>query len=60
MRLWGGRFGEGPDSRMADFTRSIEVDAELARMKAELGSGAPSAAQLEQGGAGQPAEGGAP
>ncbi|MHB8959676.1 MAG: argininosuccinate lyase [Candidatus Limnocylindrales bacterium] len=30
MRLWGGRFGEGPDSRMADFTRSIEVDAELA------------------------------
>lgn len=30
MRLWGGRFGEGPDSRMADFTRSIEVDSELA------------------------------
>jgi argininosuccinate lyase len=30
MRLWGGRFGEGPDARMADFTRSIEVDAELA------------------------------
>ena len=30
MRLWGGRFDEGPDSRMADFTRSIEVDAELA------------------------------
>ncbi len=30
MRLWGGRFGDGPDSRMADFTRSIEVDAELA------------------------------
>ena len=27
MRLWGGRFGEdGPDARMADFTRSIEVD----------------------------------
>ena len=30
MRLWGGRFGDGPDARMADFTRSIEVDAELA------------------------------
>jgi argininosuccinate lyase len=30
MRLWGGRFGEGPDARMADFTRSIEIDAELA------------------------------
>jgi argininosuccinate lyase len=30
MRLWGGRFGEGPDARMADFTRSIEIDAALA------------------------------
>jgi argininosuccinate lyase len=30
MRLWGGRFGDEPDPRMADFTRSIEVDAELA------------------------------
>src|SRR3954465_14610938 len=30
MRLWGGRFDEGPDARMADFTRSIDVDAELA------------------------------
>jgi argininosuccinate lyase len=30
MRLWGGRFGEDNDARMADFTRSIEVDAELA------------------------------
>jgi argininosuccinate lyase len=30
MRLWGGRFDEEPDPRMADFTRSIEVDAELA------------------------------
>jgi argininosuccinate lyase len=30
MRLWGGRFGEGPDARMADFTRSIEVDSALA------------------------------
>ncbi len=30
MRMWGGRFGEEPDPRMADFTRSIEIDAELA------------------------------
>ena len=30
MRLWGGRFGEPSDQRMADFTRSIEVDAALA------------------------------
>jgi argininosuccinate lyase len=30
MRLWGGRFGEEPDERTADFTRSIEVDAALA------------------------------
>jgi argininosuccinate lyase len=30
MRLWGGRFGEENDARVADFTRSIEVDAELA------------------------------
>jgi len=30
MRLWGGRFGEEGDSRVADFTRSIEIDAELA------------------------------
>ena len=30
MRLWGGRFGDGPDEQMADFTRSIEVDRELA------------------------------
>ena len=30
MQLWGGRFGEGPDARMAEFTRSIEVDAALA------------------------------
>jgi argininosuccinate lyase len=30
MRLWGGRFGDGPDPRMADFTRSIDVDARLA------------------------------
>ncbi|HEY4752670.1 MAG TPA: lyase family protein, partial [Candidatus Limnocylindrales bacterium] len=30
MRLWGGRFGDEPDPRMADFTRSIDVDAELA------------------------------
>src|SRR3954469_21915867 len=30
MRLWGGRFDDEPDARMSDFTRSIEVDAELA------------------------------
>ena len=30
MRLWGGRFGEDNDARVADFTRSIEVDEELA------------------------------
>ena len=30
MRLWGGRFGEDNDARVADFTRSVEIDAELA------------------------------
>src|SRR6478752_1586422 len=30
MRMWGGRFDGGPDARMVDFTRSIEVDAALA------------------------------
>jgi argininosuccinate lyase len=30
MRLWGGRFSEENDPRVADFTRSIEVDRELA------------------------------
>ncbi len=30
MRLWGGRFGDDNDARVADFTRSIEIDAELA------------------------------
>ena len=30
MRLWGGRFGEANDQRVADFTRSIELDRELA------------------------------
>jgi argininosuccinate lyase len=30
MRLWGGRFEGETDARVADFTRSIEVDAELA------------------------------
>src|SRR5215210_3804306 len=30
MRLWGGRFGEDNDARVADFARSIEIDAELA------------------------------
>jgi argininosuccinate lyase len=31
MRLWGGRFGEATDPRVADFTRSIEIDRELAQ-----------------------------
>jgi len=30
MRLWGGRFAEENDQRVADFTRSIELDRELA------------------------------
>jgi len=30
MRLWGGRFTEENDQRVADFTRSIEVDSALA------------------------------
>ncbi len=30
MRLWGGRFSEENDERVADFTRSIDVDRELA------------------------------
>ncbi len=30
MRLWGGRFAESNDERMADFTRSIDLDRELA------------------------------
>jgi argininosuccinate lyase len=30
MRLWGGRFDEANDPRAADFSRSIEVDCELA------------------------------
>ncbi|HSK52637.1 MAG TPA: argininosuccinate lyase [Clostridia bacterium] len=30
MRLWGGRFSEESDERLADFTRSIDVDRELA------------------------------
>jgi argininosuccinate lyase len=30
MRLWGGRFADANDERVADFTRSIEVDRELA------------------------------
>ena len=31
MRLWGGRFAEPSDPRAADFSRSIEVDRELAQ-----------------------------
>ncbi len=30
MRLWGGRFEESSDARVADFTRSIDLDGELA------------------------------
>ena len=30
MQTWGGRFSEETDERVADFTRSIEVDAALA------------------------------
>src|SRR4051794_11694234 len=30
MRLWGGRFSEGNDPLVADFTRSVESDRELA------------------------------
>jgi argininosuccinate lyase len=30
MQLWGGRFSEDNDPRVAEFTRSIEVDRELA------------------------------
>jgi argininosuccinate lyase len=30
MQLWGGRFSEENDERVADFTRSIELDRELA------------------------------
>jgi len=30
MRLWGGRFSEENDPRVADFTRSVELDRELA------------------------------
>ncbi|HEV8490074.1 MAG TPA: argininosuccinate lyase [Candidatus Limnocylindrales bacterium] len=30
MRLWGGRFADATDPRAADFSRSIDVDGELA------------------------------
>jgi argininosuccinate lyase len=30
MRLWGGRFSDDSDAQVADFTRSIEIDAVLA------------------------------
>src|SRR6478735_3595465 len=30
MRTWGGRFSGDTDARVADFTRSIDVDAALA------------------------------
>jgi argininosuccinate lyase len=31
MRLWGGRFGEPSDPRATEFSRSIDVDRELAQ-----------------------------
>ncbi len=30
MRMWGGRFAEENDTRVADFTRSVEIDRNLA------------------------------
>ncbi len=30
MRHWGGRFAEENDQRVVDFTRSVELDRELA------------------------------
>jgi argininosuccinate lyase len=30
MKLWGGRFADANDTRVADFTRSIEIDSALA------------------------------
>ncbi len=30
MQTWGGRFSGDTDERVADFTRSIEIDAALA------------------------------
>jgi len=30
MRLWGGRFGDATDERVVEFTRSVELDRELA------------------------------
>jgi len=30
MRTWGGRFSGETDARVADFTRSIQIDAALA------------------------------
>ena len=30
MRLWGGRFAEANDPRVAEFTRSVDLDRELA------------------------------
>ncbi|MEA2608102.1 MAG: argininosuccinate lyase [Chloroflexota bacterium] len=30
MRSWGGRFSEKTDARVADFTRSVEIDSALA------------------------------
>ena len=30
MRLWGGRFGDETDDRVAAFGRSVEIDAAMA------------------------------
>ncbi len=30
MKLWGGRFGEENDARVAEYTRSVDIDAEMA------------------------------
>jgi phage shock protein A len=51
--------GSDLDRQIAQLTAGNQVDAELARMKAELGSGAPSAGQIEQGGEPAKPEGGA-
>jgi phage shock protein A len=42
--------GSDLDHQIAQLTAGNQVDAELAKMKAELGSGAPAAGQIEQGG----------
>ena len=43
MRLWGGRFGEENDRRVADFTRSVELDRALAAARQMTGRDDPGA-----------------